>query len=112
MPLHDGTDPAEEQDGEGLRQALFPGDVGTLDVSARRIMVQLLSGPSLEAERHPKLWPVLLNQELAIRTRLADLFLELVVDREVRRGFHPAGRGGPAVAPAPAAAHGQPDPAG
>ncbi len=88
MQLHnepEGIEPTE--DPVGAERTLFPGDTGALDSSARRILVQLLSGPSLEAERHPNLWPVLLNQEAAIRSRLSELFLELVLDRETGVAF-------------------------
>jgi len=65
----------EHDDGQ-----LYPGDTGLLPESARRALVQLLSGPSLEQRRHSRLWPALLHHEAVIRSRLADLFLELVLD--------------------------------
>jgi hypothetical protein len=46
-----------------------------------------LSGPSLEGRRHPRLWPVLLRDEQVIRRRLAELFLELVMDRDLQVAF-------------------------
>ena len=61
---------------------LYPGDTGQLPEAARRALVQLLSGPSLEQRRHPRLWPALLQHEAAIRSRLADLFLELILDAD------------------------------
>lgn len=61
---------------------LYPGDTGELPEAARRALVQLLSGPSLEHRRHPRLWPALLQHEVAIRSRLADLFLELILDAD------------------------------
>lgn len=61
--------------------ALYVGDCGELDLETRRTYVQLLSGPMLDASRHSKLWPVLLNNEQVLRRRLADLFLELVIDK-------------------------------
>ncbi|MCC4596135.1 DUF4194 domain-containing protein [Xanthomonas campestris pv. phormiicola] len=66
---------------------LFPGDSGRLPVEARRALCQLLSGPSVDAQRHSKLWPALLRSEAAIRSALADLFLELVLDREAGIAF-------------------------
>jgi hypothetical protein len=65
----------ERDDGQ-----LYPGDTGLLQEPARRALVQLLSGPSLEQRRHPRLWPALLQHEAVIRSRLADLFLELILD--------------------------------
>ena len=37
--------------------------------------------------RHPRLWPSLVADEAAIRERLGDLFLELVLDREAGLAF-------------------------
>jgi hypothetical protein len=67
--------------------ALFLGDSGELSLDARRTLVQLLAGPSLDGRRHAKLWPVLLRDEHVIRQRLADLFLELVIDRDMQVAF-------------------------
>ena len=49
--------------------------------------MQLLSGPSLDGRRHKRLWPVLLQHREAIASRLADLFLELVVDPDLQVAF-------------------------
>jgi hypothetical protein len=67
---------------EGEQPGLYPGDCGELPETARRVLVQLLIGPSLDAARHPKLWPALVQHLEIIRSRLADLFLELVMDVE------------------------------
>ncbi|MDR1968933.1 MAG: DUF4194 domain-containing protein [Burkholderiaceae bacterium] len=56
-------------------------------LDTRRALVQLLAGPSLDGRRHSKLWPVLVRDEILIRRRLAELFLELVIDREVQVAF-------------------------
>jgi len=66
---------------------LFLGDTGELPLDTRRTLVQLLSGPSLDGERHSKLWSVLLRDEDVIRRRLADLFLELVIDLDLKVAF-------------------------
>ena len=66
---------------------LFVNDTGELPLDTRRVLVQLLSGPSLEGRRHPRLWPVLLRDEQVIRRRLAELFLELVLDRDLQVAF-------------------------
>ena len=66
---------------------LYPGDTGELPWETRRALVQLLAGPSLEARRHPKLWPVLVRDEVVIRRRLAELFLELVLDIDQKVAF-------------------------
>ncbi len=67
--------------------ALFSGDSGELPLDTRRALVQLLSGPSLDGRRHPKLWPVLLRDEDVVKRRLAELFLELVIDHDMQVAF-------------------------
>jgi hypothetical protein len=76
--------PSPESPGDS---ALFTGDTGQLAMDTRRVLVHLLLGPALDAQRQTKLWPVLLRDEKALRSRLHDLFLELVVDREQRVAF-------------------------
>ncbi|NVZ08702.1 DUF4194 domain-containing protein [Allochromatium humboldtianum] len=66
---------------------LFIGDSGELPLDTRRALVQLLAGPSLDGHRHPKLWPILIRDEVPIRRRLAELFLELVIDRDMQVAF-------------------------
>jgi len=68
----------ETEDEEQLALALYHGDSGELSLDARRVLVQLLAGPSLDGQRHSKLWPVLIRDEMAIRSRLSELFLQLV----------------------------------
>ena len=66
---------------------LYPGDTGTLPLEARRVLVQLLAGPSLDGRRHGRLWPALAQHREAIESRLADLFLELVFDPDLQIAF-------------------------
>jgi hypothetical protein len=66
---------------------LYVGDAGDLELDTRRVLVQLLAGPSLEARRHSHLWPILLRHEALIRGRLAELFLDLVLDRDMQVAF-------------------------
>lgn len=73
--------------GELPAGALFTGDMGELPLDTRRTLVQLLSGPSLDGRRHAKLWPVLLRDEQIIRRRLSELFLDLVLDRDMQVAF-------------------------
>jgi len=86
----DITDPLngiETEKPESAENGLFSGDTGELPLDTRRALVQLLSGPSLDQRRNPKLWPVLLRDESVIRHRLADLFLELIIDRDLQVAF-------------------------
>jgi len=66
---------------------VFQGDTGELSVDTRRVLVQLLMGPSLDARRQNKLWPILLRDETIISRRLHELFLDLVVDRDHNVAF-------------------------
>lgn len=65
----------------------FTGDTGSLPIDTRRVLVQLLLGPSVDARRQSKLWPVLLRDEAVIRSRLHELFLEVVIDHEQHVAF-------------------------
>ena len=78
----DTTDAVAGATHDGDDGQLYPGDTGLLPEMARRALVQLLSGPSLERARHSRLWPALLQYQAPIRSRLADLFLELILDAE------------------------------
>lgn len=78
-----GKKPTEPTVGVGL----WDGDVGTLRESSRRALVQLLRGPYLSATSHGNLWTALLGDEDAIRSRLADMFLELVTDHAAQVAF-------------------------
>jgi hypothetical protein len=79
---------AGERVGEASEAAaLYPGDAGLLPEPARRALVQLLIGPSLDARRHSRLWPALLRHRELIRSRLSDLFLELIVDEDRQVAF-------------------------
>lgn len=69
------------------QSALFAGDTGDLPLETRRALVQLLSGPSLDGHKHPKLWSVLLRDEPTLRKRLCELFLDLVVDLDQQVAF-------------------------
>ncbi len=71
----------------GEANVLFAGDTGELGLETRRALVQLLSGPSLDGRRHSKLWPVLMRDEAVVRARLAELFLDLVIDHDHQVAF-------------------------
>lgn len=69
------------------REPLYDGDAGELPEEARRVLVQLLIGPSLDGRRHSRLWPALLRHQSIVRSRLADLFLDLVLDTDAQVAF-------------------------
>jgi hypothetical protein len=88
--LQAGENPAEESvtaTGTGIFAGLFPDDTGELPLDSRRVLAQLLAGPSLDGRRHSKLWPALIRDETVIRRRLCELFLELVIDRDFQVAF-------------------------
>lgn len=62
--------------------ALFPGDKGDLSADTRRVLVNLLRGPTIDGQRQTQLWAHLLRDEAIVRARLHDLFLTLVLDTE------------------------------
>lgn len=66
---------------------LWDSDAGTLSFDSRRALVQLLRGPLVRAEQHPPIWKAILSDETALRQRLADMFLDLVVDEDAGIAF-------------------------
>lgn len=58
----------------------YPGDTGELDLETRRAFVQLLKGPLVTAAKHPEVWRAVIRDERLLRSRLADVFLDLVID--------------------------------
>jgi hypothetical protein len=84
MSLHNENEEIEPTKSEA---GLYIGDHSTLPLDTRRVLMQLLQGPSLDAERHSILWPVLLRDEQLIRCRLSELFLDLILDHEIKIAF-------------------------
>ncbi|MCJ8499801.1 DUF4194 domain-containing protein [Desulfatitalea alkaliphila] len=72
---------------EQTEGGLYQGDLGQLPLETRRVLVQLLAGPYLDGRRHTRLWPVLVRDETILRSRLHDLFLELVIDTDQQVAF-------------------------
>lgn len=81
------VDVAEASEGQDRATGYFPGDAGALPLDTRRVLVQLLTGPFIDGRRHRRVWPVLLRDEAIIRSRLAELFLELVIDPDQEVAF-------------------------
>lgn len=61
---------------------LFAGDTGTLEPEARGVLVDLLRRRYLFANRNPERWKALLEYQTIIESRLNDLFVTLVIDRD------------------------------
>jgi len=72
---------------QATRQQTFEGDSGVLPLDTRRTLVQLLTGPLIDGRRHSKAWEVVLRDEQVLRSRLHELFLELVLDRDQQVAF-------------------------
>lgn len=75
--------------GAGTEDAtrLWRGDAGELPDRTRRVLLRLVRGPYLSGAREAQLWSVLLTDEAVLRSRLADIFLELVIDRDNEFAF-------------------------
>ncbi len=69
-----------EADEESLVEELWPGDRGTLQEQSRRALLALIKGPYLSGRNSPRLWTALVADTDAIRSRLNDVFLDLVMD--------------------------------
>lgn len=86
--LDTGEEPENQAPADGeAPEARFEGDTGQLPIDTRRVLVQLLLGPALDARRQTRLWPVLLRDEAVIRSRLHELFLDLIIDRDQEVAF-------------------------
>ena len=60
--------------------ALWFGDTGTLGERTRRVLLELLKGPYVSGVQSPQLWSALIADEGLVRSRLHELFLDLVID--------------------------------
>ncbi|MFI9488951.1 DUF4194 domain-containing protein [Promicromonospora sp. NPDC052451] len=76
-----------EPDDPGTAGRLWPDDHGTLPAPARRALARLVRGPYLAAENDPDTWRALLTNEDVVRERLADQYLDLVVDADAQVAF-------------------------
>lgn len=63
-------------------EGLWEGDTGSLALTSRRALVQLLKGPLITYDKHPELWNAILSDTAALKSRLADVFLDLVIDED------------------------------
>lgn len=60
---------------------VFDGDTGAVGINVRRTLVSLLKKRYISAEQHPVDWKILAENEDLIRSRLHELFVDLVIDR-------------------------------
>ncbi|MFE5774737.1 DUF4194 domain-containing protein [Brachybacterium sp. NPDC056505] len=61
--------------------------LGALVDESRRVLVALLQGPFVDGRREPQRYGQLLRDRAAIEARLADMFLELVLDDDAQVAF-------------------------
>ncbi len=72
----------ETDNPESTAAKLWDRDAGTLREPSRRALGALIKGPYVSAEKQPQNWRALLGDAAEIRSRLADMFLDLVIDDE------------------------------
>lgn len=82
MTETDSADFGPEED-----RGLWRGDAGELADRTRRVLLRLVRGPYLSGAREAQLWASLLTDERVIRSRLADIFLDVVIDRDNEFAF-------------------------
>jgi len=66
---------------------LWPGDQGEFDLMTRKAFLQLVRGPLLTEENNSNEWQALLDNIDLIKSRLANLFLDLVINYETGLAF-------------------------
>jgi hypothetical protein len=84
--MSDETIPGADAAGDGAgdttpQTALWAADTGVIGENSRRALLELIKGPYLSGAKAPALWSALLVDETVLRSRLHELFLELVLDR-------------------------------
>ena len=72
---------------EVSQEPLWASDTGTLPAKSRRSLLELVKGPYLSRTASQQNWETLLADEASITSRLNDMFLDLVVDREAEFAF-------------------------
>ena len=76
-PAWNGDEPAED-----CELVLVRGGLGQLAAEVRRALVVILKRRYVSAERDPDVWRILVENRIALETRLNDMFLQLIVDRD------------------------------
>ena len=72
---------AADPQATGSPDGLWTGDTGTLGENTRRVLLELLKGPYVSGTQSPQLWSALVTDEALVRSRLHELFLDLVIDK-------------------------------
>lgn len=79
--------PRDAEDAQAPEEGLWPGDTGTLPAPVRAVLVRLVQGPYVSQVTTPNLWATLVVHQEVLRSRLADLYLELAVDLDHEIAF-------------------------
>lgn len=87
MKDHSSTFSPEGDNHSERPNVLFAGDTGDLPLDTRRALMQLLAGPFVSGKKHSKLWAALLRDERIIKSRLSELFLDIIIDRDQQVAF-------------------------
>lgn len=58
-----------------------------LDAAGRQALVNLVKGPALDGQRQGQLWATVVRQEKLLRSRLAELYLDLVISHDDKVAF-------------------------
>lgn len=82
-----GGEPEAFENDEDNQQGLFPSDTGLLPPMTRQVLVHLLKGPYFDRRTSTKLWDELKKNEETIRSRLSDIYLDLLIDDEIGVAF-------------------------
>ncbi|MGN8245461.1 DUF4194 domain-containing protein [Cellulomonas soli] len=72
---------------ELLTEPLFDGDEGLLPAEVRGTLVRVLATRFVDGVRNPSLWTRVLRHEQVLRSRLHDIYLDLVIDRRRQVAF-------------------------
>ncbi|GAA3821089.1 DUF4194 domain-containing protein [Cellulomonas soli] len=72
---------------ELLTEPLFEGDEGLLPAEVRGTLVRVLATRFVDGVRNPSLWNRVLRHEQVLRSRLHDIYLDLVIDRRRQVAF-------------------------
>lgn len=72
---------------DGARDVLFEGDEGLLPAEVRNTLARLLSTRFIDGVRNPAWWARVQRHENVLRSRLNDVYLELVLDRRREVAF-------------------------
>lgn len=88
--LDDGTDPddgTDREDADYTSPTVFDADTGLLTAEQRYALVCLLADRYVSPDTNVKAWRVIVRDQEVLRSRLHELYLELVIDtvREVAR---------------------------